>query len=79
MRIKTSKRLIRTTGTTGTILFFQPRIGNIDINGKFSRWMHNDKRSISITARHWLEMPAAQKTNKKDSHGIIGSLVTSLG
>ena len=26
-----------------TILFFQPRFGNIYINGRNSRWLHNDK------------------------------------
>ena len=26
-----------------TVLCFQPRFGNIDINGRSSRWLHRDK------------------------------------
>ena len=31
-----------------TVLFFQPRFGNIDINGRNSRWLHHDKGPLEV-------------------------------
>ena len=41
-----------------TFLFFQLRCGNIDINGRNSRWLHRDKRLLIVVQRpsrqaHW--------------------------
>ena len=32
------------------ILFFQPRFGNIDINGRKPKWLHHDRSILNTTA-----------------------------
>ena len=36
------------------ILFFQPLFGNVDINGRNSRWLHHDKCLLSTIGRFCL-------------------------
>ena len=61
-----------------TILFFQPRFGNIDTNGKVSAWLHHDK-GLFCSHIEWIQiMCIASRKHCFDEYSLVNDFCKSL-